>query len=238
MSIFAPFNAAASGAYHVVAALAAVLHPACGALAAAAAIVLFTVAVRLALHPLVRAQVRGERARTRLAPRLQELSKRHRGDPAKLRAATAELYAREQVSPLVGCLPTLLQAPFFSVLIRLFSLSTLDGQRNTLMSDTLFGVPLGSHITAAHGVAQAVVFLGLYALLTAVAYVMFRRARRAVPDPTAPGATLLPYLSFGTVLFAALLPVAAGLYLLTTTAWTAAERGLLNRAADRRDADQ
>jgi YidC/Oxa1 family membrane protein insertase len=37
---------------------------------------------------------------------------------------------------------------------------------------------------------------------------------------------LLPY---GTVAVAALVPLAAGLYLLTTTAWTAAERVLLRR---------
>lgn len=37
---------------------------------------------------------------------------------------------------------------------------------------------------------------------------------------------LLPYL---TVAFAAFVPLAAGLYLLTTTAWTAAERTLLMR---------
>ncbi len=39
----------------------------------------------------------------------------------------------------------------------------------------------------------------------------------------------MPYLSFGTVLFAALVPLAAGLYLVTTTAWSTAERAWLHR---------
>ncbi|MDH6126614.1 hypothetical protein [Kitasatospora sp. GP82] len=39
----------------------------------------------------------------------------------------------------------------------------------------------------------------------------------------------MPYLSFGTVLFAALVPLAAGIYLLTTTAWSFAERAWLHR---------
>ena len=69
----------------------------------------------------------------------------------------------------------------------------------------------------------------LYALLAVVGPVGFRRARRAADPalPAAPGAGLLPYLSFGTVLFAAFVPLSAGLYLLTTTTWTLVERGLL-----------
>jgi YidC/Oxa1 family membrane protein insertase len=38
-------------------------------------------------------------------------------------------------------------------------------------------------------------------------------------------------LPFATVAFAALVPLAAGLYLLTTTAWAAAERALFTRLA-------
>jgi YidC/Oxa1 family membrane protein insertase len=48
-------------------------------------------------------------------------------------------------------------------------------------------------------------------------------------DPSARTARIAPYLSFGTALFAMIMPLAAGLYLLTTTAWTAAERWLLHR---------
>ncbi|MET8544656.1 hypothetical protein ABZW03_29035, partial [Kitasatospora sp. NPDC004799] len=65
-------------------------------------------------------------------------------------------------------------------------------------------------------------------------FVNFRRAKRAAATAAAqpapqPGAALLPYLSFGSVLFALLVPVAAALYLLTTSAWSAAERAWLYR---------
>lgn len=53
-------------------------------------------------------------------------------------------------------------------------------------------------------------------------------------DPATPGAAILPYLSFGTVLFAAIVPLAAGLYLLTTTAWTMAENAHLARRGKER----
>ena len=70
-------------------------------------------------------------------------------------------------------------------------------------------------------------FLALFGLIGAVCYVTYRRAR-ALGQP-------LPYLAFGTVLFAALLPLAGVLYLLTTTAFTAMERALLHGRRARGD---
>ncbi|MFF3211300.1 hypothetical protein ACFYYB_11640 [Streptomyces sp. NPDC002886] len=44
---------------------------------------------------------------------------------------------------------------------------------------------------------------------------------------------VLPLLSFGTLITAALVPLAAGLYLVTTTAWSVAERAWLQHRKDR-----
>ncbi|GAA1404403.1 membrane protein insertase YidC [Kitasatospora putterlickiae] len=224
MSVFAVLDPAVGLAHDVVAALAHVVPT-------ALAIVLFTVCVRLALHPLARAAARGEKSRARLAPRVAELNRRHKGRPEKLQAALAELYREEKASPFAGCLPMLVQIPFFSVMYRLFTTP------NDLLGHTLFGAPLGLHVGQARGAGQWAVFAVLYAGLAAVAYVGFRRARRAQAEqaakadgtPPQPGLAVLPYLSFGTVLFAALVPLAAGVYLLTTTAWSAAERAWLYR---------
>ncbi|MFJ6216462.1 YidC/Oxa1 family membrane protein insertase [Streptomyces sp. NPDC092296] len=243
MSVLSVLDPAVGLAHHAVAGLAQVVPT-------AAAIVVFTICVRLLLHPLARASARGEKARARLAPQVAEVRRRHHRDPERLQQALTELYRKEGASPVAGCLPMLLQMPFFSVMYRLFTRPTAGGAPDDLLHHTLFGVPLGSHVTAAHG-PQLAVFLGLYALLAAVGAVSFVRARRtaaATPaptpteqakqtnrptsaDPSARAAALAPYLSFGTVLFAALVPLAAGLYLLTTTAWTVAERALLHRPA-------
>ncbi|MBD0669815.1 YidC/Oxa1 family membrane protein insertase [Streptomyces sp. CBMA156] len=227
MSVLAVLDPAVAVAH---AAVAAVAH----LVPTALAIVLFTVAVRLALHPLARAAARGEKARARLAPKVAALQKKYRDRPERLREALAEMYRKEQASPFAGCLPMLVQVPFFSVMYRLFTTP------NDLLDRTLFGVPLGLHVTGAHGAGQWVVFGALFAGLAAVGYVNFRRARRAAATSAAaaataaqpapqPGAGLLPYLSFGSVLFAALVPVAAVLYLLTTGVWSAAERAWLYR---------
>ncbi|MGW1175690.1 YidC/Oxa1 family membrane protein insertase [Kitasatospora sp. NPDC002543] len=227
MSVLAVLDPAVALAHAVVAAVAQLVPT-------ALAIVLFTVAVRLALHPLARAAARGEKARARLAPRVAALQRKHKDRPERLREALAEMYREEKASPFAGCLPVLVQIPFFSVMYRLFTTP------NDLLDHTLFGVPLGLHVTGAHGAGQWAVFGVLFGGLAAVGVVNFRRARRAAavakaaapgtarPAPQ-PGAGLLPYLSFGSVLFAALVPVAAVLYLLTAGVWSAAERAWLYR---------
>ncbi|GAA1903883.1 YidC/Oxa1 family membrane protein insertase [Streptantibioticus ferralitis] len=236
MSVFTPLVTLLSQLAHL-------LQPLFGASAMAAAIVLFTLCVRLVLHPLARAAARGERVRNRLAPRIAELNARHKGDPQRMQRALTELYAKEGVSPIAGCLPTLLQLPVFAVTYHLFS-----GGGGALRDHTLAGAPLGGHwldAVRAGGVfgPHGVVFLALFAVITAVAAWTFRRARKAAAhagSAAAPGALpgagglakFLPLLSFGTLVTAAVVPLATGLYLATTMTWTAVERALLQRTPD------
>src|SRR6266700_7370091 len=223
------FGVAVSAAYHVVSAFAHVLAPVAGGLATAAAIVVFTMAVRLLLLPLSYYSIRGQATQARLLPQIQQLQKRHAGHPDRLRRELAALQAREGAGMFAGCLPTLLQLPFLSAACQLFRSGTIGGQRNALLGHELFGVPLGSHWLSAPGLlsTQGAVFLGLFALLAAVAWAGTRIARRAArPSPSAaaqPGGAmglLIKVFPYATVAVAAVLPLAAGLYLLTTTAWS------------------
>jgi YidC/Oxa1 family membrane protein insertase len=191
----------------------------------ALAIVLFTAAVRLLLHPLSRAAVRGEKARAALAPELRELSDKYGEDRVKLQEKTLELYRENGTSLLAGCLPALAQAPFFMVMYQLVTTP------NPLLEGTLLGVPLGSHWFGTW--VHTPVFLGLFALLAVIAFATSRwqaavAARGGAAQP--PFAGLLRLLPFGTVLIAAVLPLAAGVYLAVTTSWTLLERAFLHRA--------
>jgi YidC/Oxa1 family membrane protein insertase len=137
-----------------------------------------------------------------------------------------------------GYLPLLLQLPLLSVMYALFRSGTIGGQPNGLLSHDLFGAPLGSHWLSGPGPlsAQGAVFLGLFALLAVAAWVAARVARRLAArqapaaQPPAPGGAagwLVRALPYTTLVIAAIMPLAAGLYLLTTTAWAAAERAVL-----------
>ena len=231
-------------AYHLVSALAGAFTPLPGGLAVAAAIVLFTIMVRLVVLPLSYYAFRGQRAQARLAPKVQELYKRHSKQPERLQRELSALYAAEGAGMFTGFPPALLQIPFFTVVYRLFLSGTVGGSPNLLLHQRLFSASLGSHWLAGAGPlsGQGLVFGALFALLILVAWLSTRAARRwATPAPAQPpgssgrqqGAVgfLLRVLPFATVAFAALVPLAAGLYLLTTTAWAAAERAVFHRFA-------
>ncbi|MBB2908789.1 YidC/Oxa1 family membrane protein insertase [Streptosporangium becharense] len=203
----------------------------------ALAIVVFTLGVRLLLLPLGVMQARGERARARLAPEVRKLRERYARQPERLHSELSALYAREKTSPLAGCLPGMAQLPFFTVMYQVFVSSTIAGHANALLTHGLFGVQLGQQFAgtvAGFGLISgpALVFAGLFLLLAAVATITSRRMRRTMGEEVQPALRrVLPLLPYGTVLAAAVLPLAAGIYLLVTTAWTAAERAVLHRPA-------
>jgi len=242
-------------AYHLVFALTSLLTPVAGGLGAAAAIVLFTAAVRLLISPLSLRALRGQAAMTRLAPRVQALRKRYGGQPERFQRELADLCRRERVSPLAGIWPLLAQWPFLSVTYLLFRSVTVDGGQNRLLSDSLLGVPLGAHWLSGAGLlsVQDAVFLAVLAVLAGLCWLSARLARQAAAAaPEKPGAVtgaagsgpatlaagrvaggltrVLPYV---TVVIAAFAPLAAVVYLLTTVAWTFAERRLFLRRAAR-----
>lgn len=218
--------------------LAGTIAPLTGGAATAAAIVLFTVAVRLLISPLTVAQVRGERRRAALAPLVRDLRRRYADDPVRLQSELFGLYRSAGASPIAGCLPALLQAPFLLVMYRLFT----TGEGGTgLLTERLAGVSLGHHVTDGLTGAAGPLFGALLAILVALAWWTSRRMRRtatatgmvAGAPVEGPGAAtlgrLLPLLPYATVLVALVLPLAAVIYLATTTAWSALEQLVLRR---------
>jgi YidC/Oxa1 family membrane protein insertase len=242
--MFSFFGVPVDAAYHLVSGLTGIFTPVLGALAAVAAIVVFTMAVRLLLMPLSLRALRGQAVQARLAPQLQALRQRYAKQPERLQRELAALYQREGTSMFAGFAPLLLQWPFLSVMYLLFRSPQVGGAANTLLSRDLFGVPLGMHWLSGAGAAsaQGAVFLGVFALLAGLCWLSARLGRlmtaQAVPDgrggaaPAAAGsgllARVLPYL---TVVIAAFAPLAAGIYLLTSLAWSLAERGFYWRRA-------
>jgi YidC/Oxa1 family membrane protein insertase len=237
-------------AYHVVSAFMTILSPLLGGLAAAAAIVVFTMVVRLLMLPLSYRAMRGMDAQARIAPQVQALRTKHAGKPDRLQRELTALYKSKGTSMFAGCLPMLLQWPFFSIMYLVFRSPTVSGSPNSLLTHDLFSAPLGSHWLGGTGPfsVPGLVFAAMFALLAGIGWLSYRIAQRMTAQAGATGngsrpsgrprsqdlgaaaagiaVRLTPYL---TVVFAAFAPLAAGLYLLTTTAWTLAERTILRR---------
>jgi len=233
---FAPIAAVLDAAYAVVQGIASLLTPLAGSAAAALAVVAITLILRAVLIPVGAAQVRAEVARRRLAPRLQALQKRYRKNPQLLQQKTLELYREQKVSPMAGILPALAQLPVLSIVYALFIRTRIDGHANDLLGEHLFGTPLGTSlvhlISTGGGVAGCILFAALLLVIGAVAW-LNRRTALSLAQPAegtaASIAKAMSWMPFVTVIIAAFVPLAATLYLTTTTVWTFAERALLRR---------
>ncbi|MEZ3160487.1 membrane protein insertase YidC [Microbacterium sp. BWT-B31] len=237
---FPPVAALLDLAYAGFMGLASLLEPVAGGSAAAAAVVLVTLLVRAALIPVGVSQAKAEQARARLAPALAALRRRFGNDPERLQRETMQLYRDERTSPFAGCLPVLLQAPVVGIVYAVFLHRTIAGHANALLDHTLFGVPLGTSLVGSLSGgapdAAALAVCGTIALLIAGVGELTRRLLRVPPLPRvadspvpAAATSLLGVLQFTTAVVALFVPVAAGLYLLTTVAWTLAQRLILRR---------
>lgn len=74
-------------------------------------VIVFVLLVRLVLLPLDIKSKKSTRAMERVKPQLDYISKKYAQDKEKLNQKTMELYKKENISPMAGCLPMLIQLP-------------------------------------------------------------------------------------------------------------------------------
>ena len=77
------------------------------------AIIILTALVRLAFFPLANYSFRSMAKMKILQPEMVRLKELHKDDKVKLQQDMMALYKREKVNPVSGCLPVLIQIPFF-----------------------------------------------------------------------------------------------------------------------------
>jgi YidC/Oxa1 family membrane protein insertase len=76
-------------------------------------IVLFTVIIKAVFWPLMAKSTRSMKRMQMLAPELKALQAKYKDDAQKLTQKQWELYRKNKVSPVSGCLPMLIQMPVF-----------------------------------------------------------------------------------------------------------------------------
>ncbi|GLX40284.1 membrane protein [Streptomyces roseochromogenus] len=241
---------------HLVAELGRLMEPVLAESATAAAIVLFTVLVRLALHPLSRAAFRGATPVAGCLPTLLQLPVFF----VMYRAFSSSEVAGE-ANELLG--HRLFAAPLGSRWADALGEGGPFGAQGLVFLGLFAAVGVVAAWSAVRGRRAAAA-----APAVPVLPVAGPRGGKAVPGKAVPGGAkggsrgaragvgagragapaalsaeqqaamrrvggVLPLLSFGTLVTAAVVPLAAGLYLLTTTAWSVAERAWLQHRKDR-----
>jgi YidC/Oxa1 family membrane protein insertase len=79
-------------------------------------IIIFTILIKLAFYKLSETSYRSMANMRKLAPRIQALRDRYGDDRQRLNQAMMEIYQKEKINPLGGCLPIVIQIPFFIAL--------------------------------------------------------------------------------------------------------------------------
>jgi len=77
------------------------------------AIIIVTFLIKLTFYKLTAASGRSMAKMRNLSPRIKAIQERYKDDREQLGRQMMELYKREKINPLAGCLPILIQIPFF-----------------------------------------------------------------------------------------------------------------------------
>jgi YidC/Oxa1 family membrane protein insertase len=111
------------------------------------AIVLITILLRLIFWPLTAASTRSMKRMQALAPEVKALKEKYKDDPQKFTQKQMELWKKNKVSPMGGCLPMMIQMPvFFGFLAMIRCAIELRGAHflwvaDLTKPDTLFMIP-------------------------------------------------------------------------------------------------
>ena len=84
------------------------------------AIICITIIVKGVMYPLTKVQYESMAKMRNLKPKIEELQARYKDDRQKMGPAMMELYRKEKVNPMGGCLPMLIQMPIFLALYWVF----------------------------------------------------------------------------------------------------------------------
>jgi YidC/Oxa1 family membrane protein insertase len=179
------------------------------------AIIIVTALIKLLFYPLSQASGRSMAKMRTVAPRMKQIQETFKDDREKLGRAMMELYKKEKINPLAGCLPMLVQIPFFISFYRVLLESVEMRQApfllwvNDLSSrDPFFVLPL---------------------LMGAAMFAQFK-LNPAPPDPMQ--AKIMQFMPLVMTGMMAWFPCGLVLYWLTNTLLTIAQQWRVNQVVE------
>lgn len=89
----------------------------------AVSLLVFTVIIRACVFPLAQKSYRSFARMRKVSPQMVELREKYSNDKVKLQQEIFALYQRENVNPMAGCFPLLIQIPIFFALYKVFYVS-------------------------------------------------------------------------------------------------------------------
>ena len=87
------------------------------------AIIIITILIRLTFFPLANYSFKSMAKMKAVQPEMTRLKDLHKDDKVKMQQAIMALYKKEQINPASGCLPVLIQIPFFFAIYKMLFIS-------------------------------------------------------------------------------------------------------------------
>lgn len=84
------------------------------------AILILTVLVKILFYPLANKSFNSMARMKIMQPQMEKIKQKYANDKMKMNQELMELYKREKINPMSGCLPMLIQAPIFFCLYKVF----------------------------------------------------------------------------------------------------------------------
>jgi YidC/Oxa1 family membrane protein insertase len=144
-------------------------------------IILFSIIIKVVLHPLSRSSMRSMKKMQALQPLMDEIKEKYKDDPQKMNQQVMNLYKEYGVNPAGGCLPLLLQFP---VMIALYNVlrATIELRQGNFMlwitdlsiPDRIFTLPFEIPFFAIRDISGLALFMGV---------TMFIQQKMSVKDP-------------------------------------------------------
>jgi len=184
------------------------------------AIILLTLLVKIILYPLNQKSFKSMQKMKDLKPKLDVLKEKHKDDKAELNKQMMEMYRREGVNPMGGCLPMLAQMPVFIALyqmlrnaVDLYNSPFIPGWIDNLVQPDPF-----------------------YILPTVLALVMFVQ-QKMTPNPDSQQQKMMMFMMPAMMFFFMLvLPAGLVLYIFANSLLTIAQQWMINRQSQKKKA--
>ena len=161
--------------------------------------------------------IRSQKVLNELQPKIQEIQKKYKEDKGKQGQEMMELYKKEKINPLGGCLPLLIQLP---ILIALYQVFLKELNQSVFTSPYFFGFINLSQKSLAMAVLAAL--LQYYQAKLALAPNKEGESKNQ-PNPMASMGKTMVYMGpIITLLILSNLPSALGLYWSISTAFSPA----------------
>ncbi|MDY6029338.1 MAG: YidC/Oxa1 family membrane protein insertase [Acidaminococcaceae bacterium] len=192
------------------------------------AIILLTIIVKLLLYPLTKKQIQSTKAMMKLQPKMKAIQEQYKHDKMEMNKRLADLYKTEDVNPVAGCLPLLVQMPIF--------IGIYYGIRDfKYVGPTLF---LGVDITksamemySAAGLQGALIYFVLPILSVITTYV---QSKQTMPDTSSPqNKIMLNFMPLFMGYLSFTFPTGLVLYWVVMNLMQIAQQAILNKESDK-----